>query len=559
MVYIEILHISGVANDMIVNRPSPYLLASPDDDVKLVKHWLEDCVDHHSACRAAHKAFLPTRLIKVNAFENSIDVKLIETEILTDLNDDHLYTTLSHRWGSEPSVQPPQTRTNNYDKHCDRIVYDSLSLSFQDAIRITRDLGIHYLWIDSLCILQDSLADWEKEASLMGQVYAGSCCTFTAASSSNGLEGCRRRFQNTGFTMAPRSVDLDFGSMQVKIFEHSPLDWNWELKRTSLQRRAWTLQERKLSTRVVHYCDNLLLWECQSLKASSELPWFQVNTDDQAPFLLLNSPKDLRPKSSSLLRRELWFDMIQDYSSRGLKKHRDRLPALEGLAQREMEPSRGRYLAGLWESDLPSALLWHVSWDLPECEVVRPCTYRAPSWSWASVEGPVTYESQRSWQTMIPDEERIALECNFGRFKLKEVSVEQRNLQILSGSLHVSGDIMPVTADPRSFPQNKFTNIQSPMGATIGILYPDIVSTISAQDHLVFLRIRDEAGRSRIQLPHNVFAKIQRAGYASEPMCMGLGLRSQPGGENCYQRVGLIRYARQLSLTAAATRSIVIY
>src|SRR2546421_8540675 len=97
-----------VANDTTVNRPSPYL-ASPDDDVKLVKHWLEDCVDRHGACRAAYRSFLPTRLIKVTAFENSTDVKLIETEVLTDLNDDHLYRTLSHRWGTEPSVQPPHT------------------------------------------------------------------------------------------------------------------------------------------------------------------------------------------------------------------------------------------------------------------------------------------------------------------------------------------------------------------------------------------------------------------------------------------------------------------
>lgn len=199
---------------------------------------------------------------------------------MTDLNNDHLYTTLSHHWGTEPSVQPPQTKTSNYDKYCDRIAYNSLSLSFQDAIRITRDLGIHYLWIDSLCILQDSLADWENEASLMGQVYAGSYCTLAAASSSNGLEDCRRGFQNTGFTIAPQSVDLDFGSMQVKIFEHSPIDWDWELERAFLQRRAWTLQECNLSTRVVHYYDNLLLWECQSVKASSKLPWFQMNTDD---------------------------------------------------------------------------------------------------------------------------------------------------------------------------------------------------------------------------------------------------------------------------------------
>src|ERR1700735_70407 len=83
---------------------------------------------------------------------------------------------------------------------------------------------------------------------------------------------------------------------------------------------------------------------------------------------------------------------------------------------------------------------------------MRPCKYRAPPWSWASVEGPVTYQSQRSWQTMMTDEERIALECNFGRFKLEEVRVERRNLQISSGSLRVSGDFLPVTVDTRSQP-----------------------------------------------------------------------------------------------------------
>ena len=99
---------------------------------------------------------------------------------------------------------------------------------------------------------------------------------------------------------------------------------------------------------------------------------------------------------------------------------------------------------------------------------------------------------------MMSDEERIALECNFGHFKLEEAYIERINLQILGGSLHVSGDIMPVTVDLRSSPQDKFTNIQSPMGATIGILYPDIASTVSAQDRLFFLRIRDEAGKSQV-------------------------------------------------------------
>lgn len=542
---------------MAGNRPTPLLLASPDDDVKLVQRWLDDCVGSHDACRAAHRSFLPSRLIDVTAFDNSTDVKLVET---ADLEKVSLYTALSHRWGSSPDVRPPQTNTSNYEQHRVRIAHDSLSLSFRDAVRITRALGIHYLWIDSLCIVQDSSVDWENEASQMGQVYAGSYCTLAATASSSGLEGCRRGFQNTGITIAPRSVKLEFGSMQVMVFECSPLDWNWELERGVLQKRAWTLQERKLSTRVVYYCDNLLLWECQSLKASSELPWFQMVEDDPPTPLLLNSSEDLATESRSLLHRELWFAMIQDYSSRGLTKEKDRLPALEGLAEREMTLHRGKYLAGLWEMDLPSALLWQVNRELPECKVMRPSMYRAPSWSWASVEGPVTYKSQRTWATMTSDQERIAVECNFGRFNLEEVYVERRNLRVSNGFLRVSGDLLPVMVDTRTTqPREGFINIRSQMGATIGLLYPDIEIDPITQHPLFCLRIRDEPGGSEVSISSEALPEIRGAGYDSEAMSMGLALRSQAGSKDCYERVGLIRYMREAAMTAAATRSVVIH
>jgi hypothetical protein len=159
---------------------------------------------------------------------------------------------------------------------------------------------------------------------------------------------------------------------------------------------------------------------------------------------------------------------------------------------------------------------------------------------------------------MLPDEERVALECDFGRFEVEAIEVVQESLQRWTGYIRISADIMAVTVGATS-PQCGLMTIQSSLHTTIGILYPDITSEIKVADSLFFLHVRNEAGRLPVRIPHDAFSEVQRGGYSTEPMCMGLALRPCHGKEKSYQRVGLVRYMRRASLDIAATQSILLY
>lgn len=144
-------------------------------------------------------------------------------------------------------------------------------------------------------------------------------------------------------------------------------------------------------------------------------------------------------------------------------------------------------------------------------------------------------------------------------FNLEDVHVERRDLQISSAFLRVSGDVLAVDVGTCTQPRGGFISIRSPMGATIGLLYPDIASDVITPECLFFLRIRQEPGGSACRIASGAFPEMRQAGFTSEPMCMGLALRSQAGSEGCYERVGLIRCMREASMGAGAVRSVVIY
>ena len=142
----------------------PPLLASPADGIALSKNWLDDCTKSHIECSTTKISLLPNRLLKLNAFRESMDLKLVELDTLKAL-ESVPYTALSHCWGDANEQKQIMTKTVNLNERRRCISYEQLSQTFQDAVRITRGLGIDFLWIDSLCIIQDSREDWEREAS----------------------------------------------------------------------------------------------------------------------------------------------------------------------------------------------------------------------------------------------------------------------------------------------------------------------------------------------------------------------------------------------------------
>lgn len=165
-----------------------HVTVSTDSDEcwDLACRWLQNCKSGHTCGETDVSCSLPTRLVKVNASSQNFHPSLVETAALPGRVE---YCTLSHCWGDFDFLK--LTRAN-YEEFCRLIPYNSLSKTFQDAIYAAYRLGFEYIWIDSHCIIQNDEDDWGREATTMGNVYAGSSFNLSATSSVNGLGGLFR-------------------------------------------------------------------------------------------------------------------------------------------------------------------------------------------------------------------------------------------------------------------------------------------------------------------------------------------------------------------------------
>ena len=151
--------------------------------------------------------------------------------------------------------------------------------------------------------------------------------------------------------------------------------------------------------RNIHFAQNMLLWECKEKKGSSVFPWHELKrVDGFQPWPIRNYPSESLAPNGPVALRGRWYELVEDYSTRCLTKENDKLPALSGLASKFKDHfPAGKYLAELWSSHLPSALLRKTIGDhsSPRERSRRAASYIAPGWSWASIGCGITYESQR--------------------------------------------------------------------------------------------------------------------------------------------------------------------
>lgn len=276
------------------------------------------------------------------------------------------------------------TRKNN-------IEYQNLPRTFQDAIYVSRRLGYRYLWIDSLCILQDNDADWAFEAGKMQSYYRDAMLTIAVDSAEGDHEG----FLHMSRPAAEVLATLPFGPLlcdKIDIRKAIP-----KFTGDSLSKRAWTLQEILLSPRTVHYTSEQLIWECQQCVLSES---GQRGTEVKAATLskkqyFLNPLAD--PDHGSWKIEDLmlwrWYDIVADYLSRILTIPSDRFPAIAGIAREIHRQASLSYIAGIWMEDLPRGLSWSYrngGKRLPK--------YRAPSFSWAALDAVVLdVETSSAW------------------------------------------------------------------------------------------------------------------------------------------------------------------
>lgn len=300
------------------------------------------------------------------------------------------YVCLSHRWDSSSKLHTTTTTTLVSRKH--GIELSSLPPTFQDAIVITRALGLQYIWIDCLCIIQDSKADWEEESAKMGAYYGSSWLTIAAGvESSQGLFGSRDissdelqywkvdHLQSDGSTLyfSDHDVGLTLGNEQESI----------------LQSRAWALQEELLSPRYHGFQEKQMYYRSGGYITFES--GYKEHLHPLVGMIGISRDEGQIPLDPFLLQADNWFrDIVQDYSARNLTVKNDKLPALSGVAHEFQRVQGGHYLAGLWEKDLPFDLCWTTQYSPVPCR--KPTKYRAPSWSWAAIDGRVSHADPRS-------------------------------------------------------------------------------------------------------------------------------------------------------------------
>ncbi|KAM3068464.1 hypothetical protein ACMFMG_009606 [Clarireedia jacksonii] len=353
---------------------------------EIVRHWLSECRNLHHDCLKTTLPQLPTRVI---------DVQLNQTRIIHSEDTKAEYVALSHCWGGRiDSVLTAETQ-QQYQRE---LPFHSLPANFQDAITITRELGVQYLWIDSLCIQQDSKSDWEKESKKMGTVYRDALVTVYAMSSSRSTDGILRSAPVTTQTPQPvvMNVSLDNGlEIAVRIGYYDPNEetLNGLGIKAPLALRGWTLQEALLSPRHLYYGRHQIYWKCpQGYQALDGMPsGFRYPEENMlerlSSFLYLDILQNPWPLNNEVKADILhgYYWMIREYSSRSLTYDSDKLPAISGLVQRLHGVLGGDYIAGLWSGDLVSQLCWYK--ESLSCKHVEQ--YRAPSWSWAITNDPV--------------------------------------------------------------------------------------------------------------------------------------------------------------------------
>ncbi|OTA92465.1 hypothetical protein M434DRAFT_387318 [Hypoxylon sp. CO27-5] len=416
----------------------------------MVNKWVQTCHETHPECPRPDKDFMPTRLIEVGR-EDTEKVRLVATRGMK--LRDRRYIALSHCWGLN-MPRHAQTFGETLREHMEGIQLSNLTKTFVDAIKIARRLQVPFVWIDSLCILQDSREDWEIEAAQMANVYSNAFVTLAASASSDGTQGCR--IHNDGDQSFWPYIDIPVtGNREQKCYRVFGWSnrWNPTLEGDALQTRGWTLQERELSPRIAHFSKDTLIWECRSLKASINYPWqdpaavighrrvFDSDSVGRKLPSISQNAVELTGEKKLFAAAE-WLRLVKLYSRRCLTKQTDVLPAISGVARIFSKFTQGTYCAGLFEFHGIISLLWAVDNPTKDKTVSRtssrPTQYTAPSWSWASLIGAVSW----SW---YPPQDRIENIATIHNIAVTPTGADHF-AQLRDGSLRISGKLRKLQA-----------------------------------------------------------------------------------------------------------------
>jgi hypothetical protein len=403
---------------------------------------IRQCKGNHSLCVERNPGFLPHRLLDLSVCEpvKGICLRVSETDAHTQETVCE-YLALSYRWGIGRGM--PQTTLKTLEMYKKKISWDTLPSAFQEAVLLTKSLGVRFLWIDSLCVVQDDPSDKLCAALELDRIYGNSFLTIASTSAAEPTKGLLAPKMMQTFKVQANDSKGRLSKVYVReqpshySFKKpsdagSPAN-NWELlsdaskeanARTPLLTRAWAYAERLLSPRVLHFTDSEMLLECREAFQCEcgridDTTYDPRKTDsvkqDFAKCAALSDANGNRRMDSVVSQlaatslaagadevftttanpMELWSYIVTEYTSRNVTYDTDRLLAIAGVAKTLLRATNAGYIAGHWTSST-LGLLWYPS-EGTQCRRPKQIAGRnVPSWSWASVEGSPIFSDNSS-------------------------------------------------------------------------------------------------------------------------------------------------------------------
>ena len=375
---------------------------STGSDVALnrVHQWLRACENHDRCSRARGRGFTPSRLLEVRQSDYRL---ALQTEVPSGVQ----YISLSYCWGQDKDMSRLQLTRASFDElHAGKPIM-SLPKTYRDTMHLAKLLGIRYIWIDRLCIMQGDTAAWAVESRAMPNVYRNAYITVAALGAQDDQGGLffERDAKELGPSIVHIRPDADCALKKYICLGEYTWPWKFHLRGSPLLDRAWVIQERLLSPRVVYFGRSMIYWECWQRSAC------EINPKCLASAISESTNLDSldRPVVTSQIERKLkplledsglccftedfegclhrWGSILAKYSQCSLTKPTDRLIAIQGLADHLKSilthiKNAGsiQYLAGHWDCTIPRSLLWTALSNSKRIVGV------APSWSWASLD-----------------------------------------------------------------------------------------------------------------------------------------------------------------------------
>lgn len=497
----------------------------------ILTSWITECDTTHDCI--TKNAKLPHRVLDVGSMTKP---HLLLQESLQKVGR---YLALSHCWGK---LHPPKTTRSSLAQNQQKIDFVTLPRSFQDAIAVTRDLGIEYLWIDSLCIVQDDDSDWQSESSKMATYYSNAYLVIAATQASDPTQGFLDAVGGSPKFHQGPSIEIgqirNPNSSISRIYKRR-LDGfgcaerhHVPLSKSPLNARAWALQENLLAKRIVHFTEGELLWECvEGLKCECmETENTTCSTSRPAGMTRKNQFLWLRYADGTISLHELWLGLLNRYSNLDLSYESDILPALSGLAKLWESRGAGKYLAGFWEENILESMMWE-----PRGARVlqRAMEYRAPSWSPFSLEDADCYHDRR---THIPFHHTTDY-----------TKLMTRHAVVVDAGVEVAG------ADPTGGIKSAFLQLRgrvTRVNVCAQYCHGSCDIELSGRRATVYLDIEMDLSKGLTL----TLILIGASGYGE---CIALALKCSG---DAYERVGILRYGERVNdqLLAGAEEAVII-